>query len=131
MNRRKMLRGMAAAPALAMTGCGTQPKTAGEAPKAATLNLPDYRPRSMLVVPETQVLRAKFPVIDVHTHVYMFPSLPGKDLGANPVLIPREQVDQIVKWMDELNVRTLINSTGGYGENLKKAMADLPGRYPG
>ena len=129
MTRRKMLCG-AAAPALYLTGCGRQAKTPAAAPKAA-LELTDFRPRSMLVVPETKVLKAKFPVIDVHTHVYMFPSLPGKDLGANPVQIPREQVDQIVKWMDELNVRTLVNCTGSYGENLKKAIADLAGRYPG
>jgi predicted TIM-barrel fold metal-dependent hydrolase len=95
------------------------------------MNLSDYRPKSMLVVPATRIERAKFPVIDIHTHIYMFPSRIGKDLGANPVLIPPGQLDQIVKWMDELNIRTMINSTGGYGENLARTLKDLPGRYPG
>jgi predicted TIM-barrel fold metal-dependent hydrolase len=131
MNRQEKVNGMAAVSVIAEPGCEDRPKSEGETPAGAILNLPDYRPRSMLVVPETRVLRAKFPVIDVHTHLYMFPSLPGKDLGANPVQIPGEQVDQIVRWMDELNVQTIVNCTGGYGENLAKSMADLAGRYPG
>jgi predicted TIM-barrel fold metal-dependent hydrolase len=95
------------------------------------MSLGDYQPRSMMVVPSTRVERAKFPVIDVHSHIYMFPSLTGKDVGANPVQIPPEQVDQIVKWMDELNIQTMINSTSGNRENLARTLKDLPGRYPG
>jgi len=95
------------------------------------LNLPDFQPKSMLVVPETKVDRAKFPVIDVHTHVYMYPSLTRKDVGANAAQIPKQQLDQIVQWMGELNVRTMVNSTGGNGANLKKTLEDLPGQYPG
>jgi predicted TIM-barrel fold metal-dependent hydrolase len=33
--------------------------------------------------------------------------------------------------MDELNVRTMVNSTGGYGENLKRTLRELAGRHPG
>jgi len=40
-------------------------------------------------------------------------------------------LDQIVKWMDELNVKTMVNSTGGHGANLERAIRELPGRYPG
>jgi len=113
----------------AATGCRPSPPPAQ--PAKPVLNLPDFQPNSMLVVPETKVERAKFPAIDVHTHVYMFPSLTRKDVGANPVQIPKEQLDQIVKWMDELNVRAMVNSTGGNGANLKRAIDDLAGQYPG
>jgi predicted TIM-barrel fold metal-dependent hydrolase len=34
------------------------------------LKLKDYRPVSIYKVPVTEILRAKFPVIDAHTHVY-------------------------------------------------------------
>jgi hypothetical protein len=33
------------------------------------LDLTEFQPKSMLRVPETQVLRAKFPAIDVPTHL--------------------------------------------------------------
>ena len=127
---RRTLMGTVAASAAGLASCGRR-EQAARPPAKPALPLTDFRPRSMLVVPQNEPQRARFPVIDVHTHVYMFPSLPGKDLGANPVLIPREQVDQIVKWMDELNVQTLVNSTGGNGANLARAVADLAGRYPG
>jgi predicted TIM-barrel fold metal-dependent hydrolase len=47
------------------------------------------------------------------------------------VTISPAEVDRIVEWMDELNVRTLVNCTGSNGENLKRTLADLAGRYPG
>lgn len=128
-SRRNFIIGSAGA-ALASTGCGRKPPASQEAAKA-TMSLTDFQPRSMLVVPETRIERAKFPVIDVHSHIYAFPSMTGKDIGANPVQIPPEEVDQIVRWMDELNIQTMVNSTGGYGGNLKRTLADLPGRYPG
>src|SRR5688500_3937030 len=34
------------------------------------LLLKDYRPRSIFNLPQTRIEKAKFPVIDVHTHVY-------------------------------------------------------------
>ena len=37
-----------------------------ERPKSMTLE--DYEPRSMLVTQETQVLRAKYPFVDIHGH---------------------------------------------------------------
>ena len=62
------------------TGMGLVAKAAGAAgivppqekeEKAAAGSLPleDYQPRSMLQVPETHVARAKYPVIDIHTHI--------------------------------------------------------------
>ncbi len=128
-SRRDFLAGASGA-ALAATGCKRKP-VAPEKPAGATLELKDFQPRSMLAVPETKIERAKFPVIDVHTHVYMYPTVAGKDSGANPVQISKEQLDQIVKWMDQVNIQLMVNSTGGSGDNLKKTIADLPASYPG
>ncbi len=35
-----------------------------------TILLKDYRPRSLHKVPETQITKAKFPIIDMHSHDY-------------------------------------------------------------
>lgn len=78
--------------------------------------LEDFQPKSMLVVPEHPVPRAKYPVIDVHTHV-----------GSAAT----RQVDAIVGWMDEIHIQTMINLTGGYGERLKKNIRDLQERHRG
>jgi predicted TIM-barrel fold metal-dependent hydrolase len=128
-SRRNFLTG-ASCIAIAATGCARKPAEQ-EAPAKATLNLSDFQPKSMLVVPESKIERAKFPAIDFHSHVYMYPSLTGKDVGANPVQIPADQVDQIVKWMDEMNVQIIVNSTGGNDENLRRTVRELVGRYPG
>ena len=95
------------------------------------MNLIDFQPKSMLAVPETMIDKAKYPGIDVHTHVYMYPTKSRKDMGANAQQISTTQVDQIVKWMDELNMETLINSTGGYGEDLNRTVKELKKRHPG
>ena len=40
-----------------------------QAAAPGSLVLSDFRPKSMLHVPETDVPRARFPVVDVHCHV--------------------------------------------------------------
>jgi predicted TIM-barrel fold metal-dependent hydrolase len=57
------------------------------------LRLSDYGPRSMLVVPEHEVLRPKFPVIDYHNH------LDAQD--------PRS----VLRIMDECGVELIVNIT--------------------
>src|SRR5687767_14815508 len=55
----------------------------------------DYKPRTTLVVPQHPVPRAKFPVIDIHSH--------------QPAPISAAQFDQIVASMDPLNLQVLVN----------------------
>jgi len=117
-SRRTFLGGagaLVAAPASSQT-----PAHTASVPKLA---LEDFQPKSMLVVPEHPVERAKYPVIDVHTHVS---SLLAHD-RANALA----SIDDIVKWMDRINVQTMINLTGGYGEHLRQNVADLQQRYKG
>ena len=60
------------------------------APPAAKLALADYQPKSMLQVPETRVDRAKYPVVDVHTHIPVSAkSEKGIDLGAERTYLAR------------------------------------------
>lgn len=63
--------------ALFAAGCApTPPRTdAAKGPEAAKaavqeLKLRDYAPQSIFKIPETRVLKARFPVIDAHSHDY-------------------------------------------------------------
>jgi uncharacterized protein len=77
----------------------------------------DYDPPSTLVVPQHPVERAKYPVIDIHSH-------------HNPRSTP-ERIQQVVADMDNLNLRTLINLSGGQGENIKIGAEQLLEAHPG
>ena len=69
-----------------------------------TLTVEDYTPRSTLVVSENLVKRAKFPVIDVHSH-----HRPG---------FTSAQWTNIADEMDQLNLQVLVNLSGGRGRQL-------------
>ncbi len=90
------------------------------------LALPDFVPRSMLHVKETKVERARYPVIDVHTHL----SFSGT--GEQP---PRHAAkpEDLLPVMDRRNLRMLVNLTGGYGASLEQAIGywakPNPGRF--
>ena len=69
MNRRQWLTTVAALGPLAGAAAAA-PHEEPQAPsQPAVLDLKDFQPRSMLQVPATKVPRAKFPVIDFHTHL--------------------------------------------------------------
>ncbi|MDA1091866.1 MAG: amidohydrolase family protein [Acidobacteria bacterium] len=84
-----------------------------------TLSVEDYTPRSTLVVPEHPVPRAKFPVIDVHSH-----HRPG---------VSGARWDSIIEEMDSLNLQVLVNLSGGSGDTLSSSVRAIktsahPGR---
>src|SRR5690348_14203974 len=58
-------------------------------------NIREYHPRSTLVVPQHPVPRARFPVIDIHSH--------------HPTPISPEQYAKVAKAMDQLNIRLIVN----------------------
>src|SRR5256885_1864376 len=82
---------------------------------AQTMSIEEYDPKSTLVVPEHPVKRAKYPFIDVHNHQY----------GLTP-----ESVDKLVADMDGINLRIMVNLSGGYGDRLKENVEILKKRYP-
>ncbi len=75
-----------------------------EAPDTPPPSIVDYRPKSTLVVEEHPVPRAKFPVVDIHSHQ-----------SATP-----ENMARLVREMDALNLRVLNNLSGGSGERLRQ-----------
>src|SRR3989442_7545722 len=75
----------------------------------------EYQPKSTLVTKEHKIERAKFPFIDIHSHHW------------NPT---PEEVDRLVKEMDTINLRVMVNLSGGTGEQLKKTVAMMKRRYP-
>jgi hypothetical protein len=135
-SRRRFLGSVAASVLISRGGAGpvelveAGAMAAQDAP--AKLPLEDFQPKSMLVVPERPTLRARFPVIDVHTHISgVFGRQRATDPSAALADSAFKQLDQIVSWMDQLNIETLNNLTGGYGETLKRNVSDLQGRYKG
>jgi predicted TIM-barrel fold metal-dependent hydrolase len=81
------------------------------------LDLKDYEPKSMLHVKETFVAKARFPVIDIHTHLAF-----TNTSGAEPKSVARATPADILAGMDRKNVRTMVNLTGGYGTALEECL---------
>ena len=68
----------------------------------------DYKPKSTLVTAAHMKPRAKFPVIDIHSHQ----SVP---IGAS-------QFDQVVQGMDANNLKLLVNLSGRSGSALRQGI---------
>ncbi len=92
----------------------------------AALPLEQFQPRSMLHTQETKVPRAAYPVIDFHTHITHAGGLQGPG-----VIGFAASAQECLAVMDRKNIRTMVNLTGGYGENLQKAMDKLQNAHPG
>lgn len=81
----------------------------------ADLTFEEYNPPSTLVVPENPVRRAKFPFIDIHSHQFRMAS---------------QDLSELIKDMDELNMGIMINLSGGSGERLQGALNNVKEHYP-
>ena len=95
---------------------------AGQPPpnQVAPLPLTEFEPRSMLHVRETRVARARFPVIDFHTHVS--PRRGSRRPGVPPA--------DIVTVMDAVNLQTMVNLTGGSGDDLTTTITNFDRAFP-
>ncbi len=82
---------------------------------AQTMSIEEYTPKSTLVVPRHPVDRAKYPFIDIHNH--------------QNSLMPAAQLDQLVRDMDSINLRVMVNLSGGFGDRLEKGVGNMKGRY--
>jgi predicted TIM-barrel fold metal-dependent hydrolase len=74
-------------------------------------NIREYKPRSTLVLPQHPVTRAKFPVIDIHSH--------------QPAPISAAEYAKVVRAMDELNLQLIVNLSGGWGDGLRHSLAAI------
>ncbi len=68
-----------------------------------------------MLYPETKVLKARFPFIDVHGHQYR---MPEQDLGP------------VVAAMDTLNMGIMVNLSGRSGDELIKSVKNIKDHYP-
>jgi predicted TIM-barrel fold metal-dependent hydrolase len=91
--------------------------------KAPPLLLTDFQPRSMLRVAETPVEKARFPVVDAHTHLTS-----ARRAGDARFLAAPEELLEV---MDRRGLRTMINLTGGTGEFLAEAVKRLDRAHRG
>jgi predicted TIM-barrel fold metal-dependent hydrolase len=82
-----------------------------------TMSVEDYSPRSTLRVPAHPVTRARFPFVDVHGHQTRLQS--------------DAEVDALVREMDALNMRAMVNLSGGSGERLARMVRLMTSRHPG
>jgi len=78
-----------------------------QAPEWPAPSIVDYRPKSTLVVDGHPVPRAKFPVVDIHSHT-----------GPTP-----QSIDRLIREMDALNIRVLNNLSGGFGAELEQRVS--------
>ncbi len=79
------------------------------------LTFEEYNPKSTLVVPGKPVLKAKYPFIDIHSHQFQMAT---------------QDLSQLIRDMDEMNMGIMINLSGGSGENLKGAIENVRDHYP-
>ena len=77
-------------------------------PAAQDLGIRQYKPTSRLVVAQHPVPRAKYPVIDIHSHHW--------NLNA-------DRWAAVVREMDTLNLRILVNLSGGTGGRLRQNLS--------
>ncbi len=82
------------------------------------IDFESYNPPSTLVVPQHPVTRAKFPFIDVHNHQFRMPTM---------------DLNTLTTEMDKLNMRVMVNLSGGSGDQIsgavKNAKDNKPGRF--
>jgi uncharacterized protein len=78
-------------------------------PAAPPPSIVDYRPASTVVAADHLVPRAKFPVVDVHNHTRITP----------------DNIEQMIRDMDALNLRVMVNLSGGSGDQLKQSIETI------
>ncbi len=83
---------------------------AQENPDTLKLDWEEYDPPSTLVVPETHITSAKFPFIDVHSHHWR---------------MAEQDLDLLIRQMDSMNMKIIVNLSGRGGEALKNMMDNV------
>jgi predicted TIM-barrel fold metal-dependent hydrolase len=132
-NRREWLYGMGAVAGAAKgLSWATEAKSNSheEKPKPEPLELSQYEPKSMLQVHETYVERAKFPVIDFHTHI-SFSAKAQKGVQLSPERHYLGTPQELLAVMDRKNIKIMVNLTGGYENGLVDAVEKYDRAYPG
>jgi len=113
---------------LAITAPGQenqQPSSSGQ-----RLDLTDYEPKSMLQVRETRVERARFPVVDTHTHI-SFSAKSENGIELAPERNYLGTAEELLAVMERKNLRAMVNLTGGFDNGLVGAVTKYDKAFPG
>ena len=78
------------------------------------MDVEEYEPISTLKVEEHLLTRAKFPFIDVHNHQFT---------------MPVQNLDKLVKDMDDLNMAVMVNLSGFRGKYLEWSLENVNEEY--
>ena len=78
---------------------------------------------------ESYVAQAKYPVIDIHTHISgSVKSSNGLELAAQREYLGSPE--ECLSVMDRKNIRAMVNLTGGYGKGLAEAVSKYDRAHP-
>jgi hypothetical protein len=86
-------------------------------PSPEAILLKDYRPKSIYKIPITKIDKARYPIIDMHSHAYAKTA---------------QQIDEWVKNMDEVGVQKtviLATATGPEFDELYRKYSKYPDRF--
>jgi predicted TIM-barrel fold metal-dependent hydrolase len=83
----------------------------GREPEFPPPSIRDYKPRSTLIVPQHPVMRARFPVVDIHGHPF-----------GGPGPVTPQAYEAVVKAMDGQNLQLMVNVSGTSGDRLKQML---------
>jgi uncharacterized protein len=83
----------------------------GRQPELKPPTITEYKPKSQLVAPQHPVPRAKFPVIDIHSH------------QSTP--ISSSEYDRVMTGMQANNLQILVNLSGSSGDRLRQGIDAL------
>ncbi|MBI3493717.1 MAG: amidohydrolase [Acidobacteria bacterium] len=83
----------------------------GRQPEFPPPNIREYKPKSTLVTLPHPVPKAKFPVVDIHSH--------------QPTPISAAEYGRVMKGMEENNLRILVNLSGSSGDQLRRGVDAL------
>lgn len=104
-----MPRTLVVLPLLATAALFAQPTP--PAPSIPKVTLEEYSPTSSVVVPGKPLNRAKFPFIDFHGH--------------QNNMMSAAQMDKLIAEMDALNLVTMINLSGGFGQRFRDGAKNI------
>ena len=79
------------------------------------MDFESYNPKSTLIVPEHKLSSSKYPFIDVHNHQW--------EMGTG-------RLKELIADMDKLNMKVMVNLSGGGGSKLKTFTDNVKSSYP-
>src|SRR4029079_10954039 len=83
----------------------------GEDTEYTPRSIVEYKPKSPFVTTEHLRPRAKYPVVDIHSH--------------QPTPISPSEFERVVKGMEANNLKVLVNLSGSWGDRLRQGLGAI------